>query len=115
MYVDVDQLHAAHHDAAHFDRAEARLSQVAGAELRAAEIDLVEPGTPEILTHKVGHASTVTSHADDPPPHRHEWALPCHQGETEVAPCAARRFLDRDAGSRRIAMPRSSRKFRDPN
>src|SRR5260370_5510408 len=75
---DVDTIDRQVHDLAlyvgidHLDAAEPGPSQVAGAELRAAEVDALEPGPPEILTEEVSHTLTVTSPAEDPLAHRHE-------------------------------------------
>jgi len=76
--VDVDQLDPAHHDAAHFDGAEQGLTQVAGAELRTAEVNALEPGSPQILTVKVSHSMTVTALADMQA-HRHGRAERAHR------------------------------------
>jgi hypothetical protein len=65
MYVDVDQLDAAHHHAAHVDTAEPALGQVAGTELRTAEVNTLESGSPEILAEEITHVGTVPSRADD--------------------------------------------------
>ncbi len=65
MDVDVAQLDAAHHDAVQGDTAEPGLSQVHVSKLRAAEVDILEPGAPEVLMGEFRHASTVASPADN--------------------------------------------------
>jgi hypothetical protein len=44
--------------------------QVNGAELRAAEISALEPGTTQIGTNEISHATTLASPADGPPAHK---------------------------------------------
>lgn len=43
--------------------------QVDGTELRAAEVNALEPGATQIGTHEVSHATTLTSRADHPRAH----------------------------------------------
>jgi transposase len=47
--------------------AEPGVGQVDGAELRAAEVNALEPGATKIGAKEVSHATTLTSGADDPP------------------------------------------------
>jgi hypothetical protein len=61
VHVNVGQFDAAHHNAAHVNAAEPGARQIAGAKLRAAQIDAVEPRVPQILTEEVSHGSTVAS------------------------------------------------------
>jgi hypothetical protein len=53
--VDIDQFDAAHHDAVQVHTAEPGVGQVGGPELRAAEVDPLEPGATEIGTGEVSH------------------------------------------------------------
>ncbi len=61
MDVDVDQVHAPHHDPAQVDGAELGIAQVDGAEQRTAEVDTFELGSPEIGVNEVSHATTLMS------------------------------------------------------
>ncbi len=61
--VDVDQFDAAHHDAAHVDRAKGRVREIDGAKRRTPQPDALEARATEILTTEFGHGQTVE------PPH----------------------------------------------
>jgi len=68
--VDVGELDATHHDTVQLDAAEPGSGQVAGEELRAAEVDALEARTLKILLEEVSHSLTVAAGADIC---RHRW------------------------------------------
>jgi len=63
--VDVEHCHAAPHDMAYIDAPESGVSQVNGAELRAAQVDPLEPGIAEVLTDELSHIGTVMTASDN--------------------------------------------------
>src|SRR5680860_949522 len=78
--VDVDELDAAHHDAAQVDGAEGCGVQVRRADLGPGQVhhlepgigqvDLLEPGARHVCVDEVSHSATLTFNADDPRPLR---------------------------------------------